>query len=366
MKVDIVTCYESNEELVSFVFEACQSRGYEVKAITSDYSHIRKEKRNNVPNGFITIDTKPYKKNLSFERMLSHKQFAKDAFEVIEKDNPDLIWVIAPANSLIKEANDYKKNHKDVKIIVHIIDMWPESVPINLDKHLFPFNLWRNIRRNNINCADALVTECNLYKDILEEEYHKDIKTIYWSRKSNDIDKRLDLPDDKLSLCYIGSINNIIDIDRIHSLIKSCDKNVVLHLIGEGEKTDEMISRLNEVCEVIYHGAIRDEKKKNEIFNKCHAGINIYKEGLYIGLTVKCIDYLEHGLPLINNIKGDTWIFVVEDNIGVNVDRNTTLKAEEIINMRLNNEHIYEFFKNNFTKDVFERKCLEVIDEVLK
>ena len=156
MKVSIVTCYESNEELVSFVFEACKKRGYEVNAITSDYSHIRKEKRNNVPADFIAIDAKPYRKNLSVERMISHKQFAKDAFKLIEEQNPDLIWCVAPANSLIKEANEYKKKHPDVKIIVHIIDMWPESLPVKYDKNLLPFRLWRNIRKNNINCADAL------------------------------------------------------------------------------------------------------------------------------------------------------------------------------------------------------------------
>ena len=34
---------------------------------------------------------------------------------------------------------------------------------------------------------------------------------------------------------------------------------------------------------------------------QCHAGINIYREGLYIGLTVKCIDYFEHGMPIVND-----------------------------------------------------------------
>ena len=365
MKVSVITCYESNEERVSFVLDACKKRGYEVNVITSDYSHIRKEKRSNIPEGYEAINARPYSKNLSLVRMLSHRKFAKDAFALVEKYNPNLIWLMAPANSLIKEANNYKNNH-DVKIIIDIIDMWPESLPININKDLFPFKLWRNIRKNSINCADALVTECDLYQDVLGKEYKKGIKTIYWARENRDINKELILPEDKLSLCYIGSINNIIDIDRICSLINSADRKVIIHLIGEGEKTNEMIKRLKEVCEVEYYGAVRDETKKNEIFNKCHAGINIYKEGLYIGLTVKCIDYLEHGLPLINNIKGDTWNFVSENKIGINVDKDTRLNSQKLIEMRKNNQNIYDLFENNFTKEVFEKKCLEVIDEVLE
>ena len=366
MKVSIITCYESNEELVSFVFNACKERGYEVNAITSDYSHIRKEKRNNISEDFIAVDTKPYKKNLSIERLLSHKKFAKDAFKLVEKQNPDLIWLFAPANSLIEEANNYKRKHSDVKIVVHIIDMWPESLPVSFDKNLLPFKIWRNIRKNNINCADALVTECDFYQDILGKEYNDKITTIHWARDNTAKEYKLDLPEDKLSLIYIGSINNIIAPEIMNDIISKIDKPVVMHVIGEGENTDNFIDTLSKTCEVIYHGVVRDEEKKAKIFSRCHAGMNIYKEGLYIGLTVKCIDYFEHGLPIINNIKGDTWSFVDKEKVGFNVDSNTKLNSQEIIDMRMNNKHIYELFRNNFTKEVFEKKCLEVIDEVMQ
>ena len=365
MKAVIATCFESNEERVSFVYDSLKKKEFDVKVVTSDFSHIKKEKRNNIPNGYSFISTQPYSRNLSWERIRSHQKFAKDLFKLMEKEKPDLIWLMAPANSLIKEANTYKKTH-DVKLIIDIIDMWPESLPIGLNKHVFPLNIWRNVRKKNINCADILATECDLYKDILSKEYRKQIKTIYWARNKADFDKKTDLPEDKLSLVYIGSINNIIDIDRICRLVKSCDEEVVFHLIGEGEKTDEMIRKLKEVCEVIYHGAIRDENSKQEIFSKCHAGINIYKQGLYIGLTVKCIDYLEHGLPLINNIKGDTWNFVISENVGINVNEETILKAQDLIDLRQHNQHIFDFYDRNFTKEVFEDKCKNIIDEVMK
>lgn len=366
MKVVILTCYESNEERVSFVYDACKSRKYNVKVITSDFSHIKKAKRNNVPKGYIAIEAEPYSKNLSIQRMKSHAKFAKDAFALLEQETPDLIWLMAPANSLIREAKKYKKKYPITKIIIDIIDMWPESLPININKNIFPFSIWKNIRKKNIDCADALVTECEFYQDVLKNEYHKNIYTIRWARDRKANIEKVKLEKDKLVLCYIGSINNIIGTQIMSEVINKADAPITLHVIGEGENRYNFINMSERVCEVIYHGPIRDEKIKSEIFSKCHAGINIYKNNLYIGLTVKCIDYFEHGLPIINNIKGDTWNMVNEYNVGINIDNNTKLNSKTIMDMRKKNNYIYDFYNENFTKEVFVDKCLKVIDEVIK
>ncbi len=364
MKVLIATCFESNEERARFVYDACKSRGYDVSVITSDFSHIRKQKRENIPEGFTALTTRPYRKNLSIRRMYSHHCFAKDTFRKIEEEKPDLIWLMAPANSLIAEAKKYKENHKDVKLIIDIIDMWPESLPVSVSKDVFPMNLWKKIRSNNIHCCDALVSECDLYHDILKNEYNGNIHTIYWSRDAKAVIHKNGLPDDYLSLVYIGSINHIIDVRRITDVISGITVPVKLHVIGEGENTEQFLEKLKQVCEVIFHGAIRDEQKKTEIFDQCHAGINIYREGLYIGLTVKCIDYFEHGLPIINNIRGDTWRMVEEYHAGINIDARNAVDANTLMNMRHSNWNIYQLFEENFSKDVFTEKCLKVIDEV--
>lgn len=365
MNVSIVTCYESNEERVRFVSETCINKNYNVEVITTDFSHIKKTKRNNIPENYKVIETKPYSKNLSIKRMASHKQFAVDVFKYLDDKNVDIIWVMIPGNYLVKEAKRYKDRHSNIKIIFDVIDMWPESLPISLNKNIFPFNIWRNIRSKYLNCADYLVTECNLYMDILKNEYKGKHKTIYWAKEPNHIVNNKKLDDSKLSLCYIGSINHIIDVDKIKEIIQSIkDKEVVLHVIGEGESVEYFINELNNICELIYHGAIRDPKQKAEIFDMCHAGINIYKDNLYIGLTVKCLDYFENGLPIINNIKGDTYRFVEDYGVGINYD--SQINSNELINMSHNNQNVYDLFNNSFTKEVFMKNCSDVLDEVLK
>lgn len=366
MKIDIVTCYESNEERVTFIMNLCKAKRFDVKVYTSNFSHFRKEVRSKVPEGFIPIETIPYSSNLSLFRLNSHRVFAEMAFDKIREDKPDLIWVVAPCLSLIKEANIYKSENPKVKIIIDIIDMWPESLPLGKIKNTLPFKQWKNLRTKNIDCANEVVTECDLYHEILSKEYKGRITTIYWARNAKAEKYDLDLPKDTLSLCYIGSINNIIDVNLISSLIKSIDYKVDLHIIGDGENKDNMLNTLKEVCNVIYHGKVYDEQEKQEIFKKCHAGINIYKEGLYIGLTVKCMDYFRYGLPIINNIKGDTWKFVEEDNVGVNVNKDSKIDYQILINMRNNNQNIIDLYNNNFTKQIFEEKCSEVINRVIR
>lgn len=365
MKVSIVTCFESNEERASFVLEACKQRGYIAKAITTDFSHVRKAKRESVREGFTAVKTDGYEKNLSVARMKSHAKFAKDAFELVERQQPDLIWCIAPANSLIKEAKKYKEKYPSVKIIVDIIDMWPESLPMNINKNIFPFNIWRNVRKDNIGCADLVVTECEFYQNTLINEYKGQMETIYWAKDGKTYHEKLNVPDDKISLVYLGSINNIIDVELIKKAISNIDREVVLHIIGDGENKENFISSLSQVCTIEDHGVVRDEEEKAKIFARCHAGINIYKEGLYIGLTSKCIDYFEHGLPIINNIKGDTWLFVKKNRLGINVDENTRIRHRDIERMRINNDSIYDIYNNNFTKRVFIKNCLSAIDKVI-
>lgn len=365
MKIDIVTCFESNEERASFLYELCKENGHETKVITTDFSHINKKKRNNIPNSFIAVDTLVYRNNLSLTRLASHKKFASDAFRLIDNDKPDLVWVMAPCLSLIKEAKTFKKNNPSSKVIIDIIDMWPESLPLRFFNKLLPFRMWKRIRTNNIDCADEVVTECNLYRKELTKEYSGKISTIYWAKGSS-VNKTSPINNDDFSLCYIGSINNIIDIDRIKKIISKIKRNVTLHIIGDGERRDEMLSKLKDVCNVQYHGSIYDEKLKDEILSKCHAGLNIYKKGLYIGLTVKSIDYFRCGLPIVNNIKGDTWDFVLNKNVGINIDNNSLIDINKLIEIRNSNQDIIDLYNNNFTKQVFQRNCSEVIDRVMK
>ena len=70
------------------------------------------------------------------------------------------------------------------------------------------------------------------------------------------------------------------------------------------------------------------------------------KDSVFVGLTMKSIDYFEAGLPILNTIKGDTWKFV--DELG-------------IMALQKSRKEVRSFFDKNFTKGVFREKVLRII-----
>ena len=81
MRAVVVTCFESNEKRAHLAYETLKGKGYELLALTSNFSHVKKTYRQETIADFQAIETKSYRKNLSIDRMLSHRRFAKDAFK---------------------------------------------------------------------------------------------------------------------------------------------------------------------------------------------------------------------------------------------------------------------------------------------
>lgn len=370
MKVVIVNCFDTYENRVDLLVEYFKTSGYDVKVIQSDFRHFEKSKRIEKKENYIFINTLPYYKNLSLKRMNSHYQFAKNAFEVVDKLSPDLLYVLIPANSLAKFAYNYKKKNRNVKLYFDLIDLWPETMPIGKLKTFPPFRNWKLLRDDNLKGADYIISECNLYLEVLREKVSGiKVKSLYLAREKKQFVSRPSLSKERIELCYLGSINNIIDIDSIKKVLEQINyvKPVVLNIIGDGEKRNEFISEIQKVgVEVRYYGKIYYSNEKQEIFNRCHFGINMMKSSVCVGLTMKSIDYFEAGLPILNNIKGDTKELVNKYSIGFNIDdddiQNVVNKVTRISkeNLLLMRENTRKIFEELFTKEAFikEMDCV--------
>lgn len=379
MKATIVNCFETNEPRVRLVYDYFIEKGYEVSVIQSNFMHINKLKRNDSVENFTFIDTLPYYKNISIARIKSHYIFSKKSFELVESIKPDVIYVILPPNSMAKFASDYKKKNKAVKLYFDIMDLWPETMPMNNIKFLFPISIWRNLRNKNLISSDFVITECDLYQNVLGKVLKKcKTSTLYLAKNENKIEGKLNINENEINLCYLGSINNIIDISKIKQVISALNskKSVVFHIIGDGEKRDIFINEIKKTgAKVIYYGKIYDVKQKLCIFNKCNFGINIMKDSVCVGLTMKSIDYFQYGLPIINNIKFDTERIVERYNIGFNIDESNIeevvkninkMNSKDIVDMRLRTHKVFEKY---FSKEAFNQKfkyIMEASDESKK
>lgn len=359
MEIVIVNSSDTFEYRVDMLYSFFKKKGAKVTVITSDFKHIEKTRRKCENPDFKMIHVPTYHKNISIQRIYSHIYFSIKASKMVKAENTDLLYIVAPPNSQTWLARRYR--HKNTRVVIDIIDMWPESFPSSHTDR-FPFTLWGRVRNRNLGYADRIITECNLYGEILDK-YIKDssVETIYWAHKQSflKINRHPEPDSHKLNLCYLGSINNIIDIPQIVEIIQKIMQKtpVVLRVIGDGEKREQLLTEARSIgAEVIYYGKIYDMDEKQKIFNQCHFGLNIMKETVCIGLSMKSIDYLEGGLPIINNLSADLGKLIDQYHCGVNV-----YSAGEIVykeDMRLNARKLFE---DKFSQQAFEEKVERVL-----
>ena len=364
MKAVIVSSSYSYLERVELLKEYYDSKGYETTVLLTDFIHANKNFAKWEKEGYVLIPTYPYKKNISIARLYSHHKFSKDVAVQLKQLDIDILHVLLPANSLAKVAKQYKDQYPNVKLHLDIIDLWPETMPISKFKRTYPFEYWRSLRDNYLDNADVVYCECDLFTTTMERQQDERFKTLYWVKTSEPVTSTPVLSKDKLHLCYLGSVNNVIDIDYIVSMCVELEKRVkvVLHVVGEGEKRAELLKRTMETgVEVIYHGFVFEPEKKQAIFDKCHFGLNIMKSSVCVGLTMKSLDYFQAGLPMINNIDGDTAEMIAAHNIGFNgyhalLEHLDELQEEDFLAMRRN---VRELYYEKFTKEAFVKRLEE-------
>lgn len=379
-KAVIVTPFDnySYNVRIKFVEEYLQKIGYNVKILSSDFDHRNKEKYQNNRKGLELLKVPEYRRNLSLSRIQSHRIFARKSVKRALQLQPDLLYVSGPPNFLFKYFATNKSSFKGTKLIFELGDMWPETMPINGKKKTlfkFPMKIWASLRDKYIAKADFTIFECDLFKELVNTNI-KEIKggTIYLCKDGT----TMELPKEQISnecieLVYVGSINNIIDVDLIVEISKkiAVKKKTIVHIIGDGEQRQDLISELSgKNIEVNYHGIVYDEVEKSKIYSRCSFAFNIMKETVCVGLTMKSIDYFEAGLPLINNISGDTHDLVVNNRCGYNVDRKNldtvvekicVVSMDEVRNMKKASRDMYDKY---FSKTAFEKQFEEMMSKL--
>ncbi len=346
------------------------SRNDEVRLLTIDFSHRDKKPITNPPEGVTLLHHRPYQKNLSWQRLLGHYEFARACRKDLEEWKPNRIHCLVPANSLARQMGLYKKAHPEVQLIFDLNDLWPESLPIHGFEKTPPARIWRHLRNEWLPEADLVFAECGLFAQTIEQQTGIQAKKLYWSADLPDlhIDPH---PDPEIfSLCYLGSVNNIIDLDWLESLLRalSAIRPVTLHLMASGEKKPELMERAGKYATVIDHGLVYEPQARQDIFDLCHYGLNIMKDNVRIGLSMKSIDYLAGGLPLINSLHGDIEEWIDQYDCGINIDRQSPSKTaanieaispEKHQQMRQAARTVYEEW---LSKKVFERTLDQALD----
>ena len=372
MKALLISCYGFHYELrFKYVRSILEERGFQVKLVFSNFDHVEKEYVSYEDSNVIQIQVPSYQKNISVKRLYSHTIFSNKLKKVLTTEKPNLIIADIPPNTIGRSVAWYKGQNKECKVIFDILDLWPES--FSKSKVLeVPFWFWKRIRTSALPKADYVTLECGYYKRFLAENLKEGgHSTLYLCKPP--LKERLDFShqEEVLSFCYLGSMNNIINIPDIVRLLKDVreKRKVKLTLIGDGERRDYFIEELrNNEIEVDYLGLIFDEALKNDVLRRCHFGINMYNDNVIVGLTMKSLDYFRVGLPIINMNIYDTGILVREYQSGFEllkeywdkkIDEIANVKKEEWNNLH---ENTLRMFNEQFSEAVFKNRFEQVLE----
>lgn len=380
-KALLISCFDWYDRRLSPIEELLKNE-YDVTILLSDYDHVKKRKIQKQNQNCTYIHVYPYKRNISLGRIFSHIQFGQKVNSYIRKMQPDFIYLLVPPNNTAYYCTKYKKKVPQINYILDIIDLWPESMPIGRTENSFFGEKWKDYRDTSLRYADAIFTECDLYKQILGKVLSgKLVATNYLFKNQTEEERQLVrkkisekenkqiAKSDKIVLGYVGSINSILDINKIEQIIvvlKKAGFDIECRIIGDGDHREQFLTMLRAVSKVEYFGALFDEKEKIDILSECDFGLNVMKENVSVGLTIKSIDYLSYGLPLINNIHGDTWNFVEKNPIGINVSDNLKELVDEIKTNSFSGKAIYSFYEENFTREKFQDKVELILESVRK
>lgn len=355
-KIIIISCFDWYEKRLQYIKKYYESRNYQVQIVLSDFDHINKKKIHKLRDveGITYINTIPYYKNISLKRIISHILFSIKIKKIVSRYSPDVLYSLIPPNYLVTVLSRLKKQKRYI-LIYDVIDLWPENFPLDKFSKTFPYKVWRNIRDKKIDCADFIVLECNFYKEFLPDSISDSkFHTLYISKddKNNfENPKYIEYDQNYIDVCYLGSINFIIDVDKIVDVLLKISqiKPIRIKVIGAGENTEYFLTMLKKNnFQVEYYGAIYDWNKIVELFKTCYFGINIYKTNIKVGVTIKSIDYFQLGLPILNSVKGDTTSIVKKYRAGINVEQFNSNEIVKIV------ENIYEEKKK--VRMLFEKK----------
>lgn len=179
----------------------------------------------------------------------------------------------------------------------------------------------------------------------------------------------------ELRFLLLGSINNIFDMEKCLNLFKGLSTNatstIVLEIIGLGESLEILMTRLKAEAPsvvVVNHGAIFDRKQKDAILSRMHFGLNLYKNTTAIGVSYKSIEYMAHGIPLINSAQGDLFDLINESSMGFNIIDNLDHGIDKLKNLD-NSQYqsmrkaAFTMYQKSFSKESFEKNLLSYLEQ---
>jgi len=375
---------------------------------TSNFNHFTKEHIFEGEKDFdvnqnlrlIALSGKGYKRNVSVDRIIDHKQIANSFRKRIAITvKPDIIIVSFPTLELCEICTDFG-NKYNVPVIIDYRDMWPEVFLDIIPSILKPLGqfilspLFRKTRKV-FTSATGLIGITNEFLKLgllkarrnnneydavfplayLRNQYsQKDIDTadLFWKEKL--VNKSY-----KLRICFFGTLGHQFDFDTVVSAVELLNmENITdfeIVLCGSGDKEiqlRESAAKLKGIILPGYMGAaqIRTLLELSDI-GLCPYNVN---KAFLSSIPGKAIEYMSAGLPLLSTLEnGELGKLIDENKIGYHYEFGNPIalanKIKELIkikgHLRELHPQIFDCYLKNFNAESIYFNYFDHIKQVV-
>ena len=360
-----------------YIIDLLNQEDVEVEFITSDFSHIKKVKRDTKvtnPSCKTTFIEEPtYRKNVCIKRFYSHHVMSQNLRRYLDaRKKPDAIYCSVPSLSVAKVAAKYAEENK-VKFIIDIQDLWPEAFKMMLNVPLLTDFLLYPMKRQAdyiYRAADEIVAVSNTYIKRAKSVNTKSEKQncIFIGTDLDFFDRSedfvFDKPKEEIWLAYIGTLGNSYEIemviDALAILKEKGVRNIKFIVMGEGPLKErfESYAKTEEVW-TEFTGRL-DYKKMAQLLKSCDIAVNPIKGGSAASIVNKVGDYAAAALPVINTQESEEYRELIgEYQAGFNcINGDVHDVSEKLLQLASNQSLRIEMGGNNrrLAEERFDRK----------
>jgi len=332
----------------TMIAQAMEKAGHETVWWVSNFVHRSKSYRERdwhdmqvSPNFLVRIvPTTPYYSHISFSRIRCEQNYIRNVYEAAQRySRPDVIILAEPAlffsKPILKLVDQW-----NIKLIVDILDLWPELFHIILPPKLswmgrllfLPFYCRRTALYRK---ADAIVAVTDDYlalaRNISQKKY---MDVVYLGVDVRKIHSELKTPEHlpfefqnspktkgEIWVIYAGTLGNNYDI---RSILKAAEilevkkQRMRLIIAGEGPLKEIVISTIHEkkLTKTVFIGTLKSEVL-TYLYSFCDIALSTYIHGSTVSMPVKAFDYMAAGLPVVNSLERNLGEIVRTKNVGI-------------------------------------------------
>jgi len=370
------------------IADAAVNMGHTVTFFTSTFRHSNKTQRYDkltyhtvIPGRYdlVFLHARPYKGNITVERMLSHQDLAKKLLAQVQatKEKPDVILISLPPLSTVAEICRWGRAN-NIAVVVDIIDPWPDvflkafpNAVKGLGKlALTPF--YSKLRYILNNCAGVTAIS-KQYTDWAATFYKTHRPTAYFypaiqfdevKETFKALEATMPRATDKLRIIYAGSLASSYDIPAIldaAAIIENKYPGKTEFLIaGTGTQEELVKTKEKELSNIKYLGWLgQDEISK--WFHLSDIGLTQHVPGATQSVTYKLFDYLGAGLPILNSLDSEMAAIIEDNKVGFNNQAGSGAALAQNVERFLADPALLSLYKTNALKLTAEQGDAKVV-----